>query len=102
LCMTNRQYCFALLRLRLLIDEWSKYEKNGRSKLKGCCELSGGQRLESFVYLVYVYFVHMAYVQTLCRFHSGKFPLVSWATTPCLDSHEQTFKPVYRQASFLW
>jgi hypothetical protein len=46
------QYCFALLRLRL-IDEQSKYAKNGRSKLQGRCELSGGQRLASFVYLVY-------------------------------------------------
>ena len=45
---------FALLRLWLLIDEQSEYAKNGRSKLQGRCELSGGQlRLASFVYLVY-------------------------------------------------
>jgi hypothetical protein len=29
------------------------YAKNGRSKLQGRCELSGGQRLASSVYLVY-------------------------------------------------
>jgi hypothetical protein len=34
---------------------WAKgvIAKNGRSKLQGRCELSGGQRLASFVYLVY-------------------------------------------------
>ena len=35
------------------IDEQSEYPKNGRSKLQGRCELSGGQRFASSVYLVY-------------------------------------------------
>jgi hypothetical protein len=45
----NDLYCFALLRLWLLIDEQSEYAK----KLQGRCELSGGQRLASSVYFVY-------------------------------------------------